>query len=59
MLYMSAAWNTLNFIVFFDQLVTVCQFGPNTQSLKSKVFKYAKWPSKWLKNESLVSDLMK
>ena len=27
--------------------------------LKSKVFKYAKWPSKWLTNESLVSDLMK
>ena len=26
---------------------------------KSKVFKYAKWPSKWLTNESLVSDLMK
>ena len=27
--------------------------------LKSNVFKYAKWPSKWLTNESLVSDLMK
>ena len=27
--------------------------------LKSKVFKYAKWPLKWLTNESLVSDLMK
>ena len=26
---------------------------------KSKVFKYAKWPSKWLTNESLVWDLMK
>ena len=26
---------------------------------KSKVFKYAKGPSKWLTNESLVSDLMK
>ena len=26
---------------------------------KSKVFKYAKWPSKWLTNESLVSDLIK
>ena len=26
---------------------------------QSKVFKYAKWPSKWLTNESLVSDLMK
>ena len=26
---------------------------------KSKVFKYAKWPLKWLTNESLVWDLMK
>ena len=26
---------------------------------KSKVSKYAKWPSKWLTNESLVWDLMK
>ena len=26
---------------------------------KSKVFKYAKWPSKWFTNESLVWDLMK
>ena len=26
---------------------------------KSKVFKYAKWPSKWLTSESLVWDLMK
>ena len=26
---------------------------------KSKVFKYAKWPSKWLTNESLVWDLIK
>ena len=26
---------------------------------KSKVFKYAKWQSKWLTNESLVWDLMK
>ncbi len=26
---------------------------------KSKVFKYAKWPSKWMTNESLVWDLMK
>ena len=25
---------------------------------KSKVFKYAKWPSKWLTNESLVWDLI-
>ena len=26
---------------------------------KSKVFKYAKWSSKWLTNESQVWDLMK
>ena len=32
---------------------------PKTLKQKSKVFKYAKWPSKWLTNESLVSDLMK
>ena len=37
MLYMSAARNTLNVIVFFDQLVTMCQFGPNTQKLKKEV----------------------
>ena len=30
-----------------------------TRKLKSKVFKYAKWPSKWLTNKSLVLDLMK
>ena len=33
--------------------------SPIQTVLKSKVFKYAKWPSKWLTNESLVSDLMK
>ena len=32
---------------------------PSEVSWKSKVFKYAKWPSKWLTNELLVSDLMK
>ena len=32
---------------------------PSYLKQKSKVFKYAKWPLKWLANESLVSDLMK
>ena len=35
------------------------QVSTDIKLLKSKVFKYAKWPSKWLTNESLVSDLMK
>ena len=34
-------------------------YQPNALKEKSKIFKYAKWPSTWLTNESLVWDLMK
>ncbi len=38
---------------------TFCPVSPRNVKEKSKVFKYAKWPSKWVTNESLVWDLMK
>ena len=37
----------------------VCVQGHDPLKEKSKVFKYAKWPSKWLTNESLVWGLIK